>query len=531
MSDARHSAAASSLPYPVGRFSPASWATALLLAAVLAVGLYAYAQQFTHGEILTGMRTVGQGGGVWALYIVFDMYFVSISFTGILVAALVRLLKVRDLQPITRLAGLLTLVALPAAGMMVIADLGRPLLGLLALPKYARPMSPFFGTFTLVVSGYLFASLVYFFLDGRADAARCAREGHPRWRWIYRLWASGYRDTAAERERHSKVTFWLALVILPLMVIASSTLGFVFGIQGGRPGWHSALQAPSFVVLGSASGIGMLLALAALVRRVLGLREQIPDRTFRVLGNILWGLVLLSLYFVAVDALTSFYASSEATVRVAREIVFGVYAPFFWIALGSLAAAALVGLWMFLSPRVHVGWLAAAGLLVNVAAVLKRLLIVVPSQTHGMLLPYEPGRYVPTAIELAVIAGVLAFVGLLLLIFVRLFTVVPLPAVAPAPSPVRENARPILRPVLVGGALTGGFALMTVGLLISLRFGTEPYLDPIIPFSPIIFVKGIMLAFFSAVIYELLPPGGASAPPAAAPGLSSENSSGLDPAV
>ncbi len=58
--------------------------------------------------------------------------------------------------------------------------------------------------------------------------------------------------------------------IVPLLVTAHSTLGFVFGLQIGRPGWHSALQAPAFVLLAGVSGVGLLLVLAAVVRGALG---------------------------------------------------------------------------------------------------------------------------------------------------------------------------------------------------------------------------------------------------------------------
>lgn len=499
--------AAALLPYSVGRFSVATWALGVVLLLVFGAGLVAYEHQHHYGEIVTGMRTVGRGGAVWALYIVFDMYFVSISAAGILAVALVRLFRIDGLRPLVRMAGLLTLVALPAAGMMVIADLGRPEQGLLYLPAYARPMSPFFGTFSLIVSGYLSASLVYFFLDGRADAWHYAQAGNPRWRWFYRLWASGYRDTPAQRRRHDKASFWLALATLPLMIVATSTLGFVFGIQGGRPGWHSALQAPGFVVMGSAAALGMLMTLAAILRGVLGLARELPDRTFRILSDFVWVLALLTVYLVAVEELTSFYAASESTGRVATEIVFGTYAVHFWVMVATLSFACAIGLWQFLSGTVHLTSLAIAGVLVSVAAVLKRYLIVVPSQTHGALLPYEPGHYAPTQVEYAVVAGVFAFAALLFLIAVRVFPIVPVtpPDAVVQPASVRETDRWILRRLLTGATLFGGLVVMGIGLALSLRFGTESYLDPVITYSPMIFVSGLVLAFLSAAVYEMAP--------------------------
>jgi hypothetical protein len=56
------------------------------------------------------------------------------------------------------------------------------------------------------MSGYLFSSLVYLYLDSRRDAAVCARTPG-RLQGFHRLWAAGYRDTPAERARHRRVSF------------------------------------------------------------------------------------------------------------------------------------------------------------------------------------------------------------------------------------------------------------------------------------------------------------------------------------
>ncbi|MDR7585989.1 MAG: hypothetical protein QN158_10450, partial [Armatimonadota bacterium] len=75
------------------------------------------------------------------------------SFAGITVAALIRLLGLEALRPVSRMAELLTVVALILAAFSVLPDLGQPLRGIVNLFRYARPQSPFFGTFTLVISG------------------------------------------------------------------------------------------------------------------------------------------------------------------------------------------------------------------------------------------------------------------------------------------------------------------------------------------------------------------------------------------
>jgi len=487
-----------------------AWLIAVALSvAAIAIGVYAFSVQWREGLIVTDHRNPGYGGAAWGLYVGFYVFFVGVSFAGITVAAMSRLFDIAALKPLSRVSELLTISALIVGATAIMIDLGRPVDGIIKLPRFANPRSPFYGTFTLVVAGYLFSSLVYFFLSGRSDAAkmRWVSKG-PLLRLFYRLWASGYRGTQAERDRHRRVSYWLALTILPLLVIAHSTLGFIFGIQSGRPGWFSALQAPSFVVMAGVSGIGMVIVVAAGVRKLCRLHDRIPDASLRWLGNLLWVLALVYLYFMLVEELTATYAAPEADRHVAHEITMGSFAHLFWLTVGCLLAAFLIPFIMYLRRRVSVGWLVIAGLLANVAAIVKRFLIVVPSQTHGALAPIEaPLPHVPSLVELAIIAGMFGAVALMILVFIRVFPIVPTPHVGLRTRVPRDPLRSLLTLITALVAL----GLIGVGLADSFRLFSHGEIDPRIPYSPVIFATGVMLLFSSAVVYELFP--GRTSPP------------------
>ncbi len=86
---------------------------AVALIAVVVFAAFAYYQQLKHGEVVTALGTIGMGGAAWGLYIVFDGYFVGLSSTGVAIAALIRIFAVKDLRPVSRVAQLMTLVAIP----------------------------------------------------------------------------------------------------------------------------------------------------------------------------------------------------------------------------------------------------------------------------------------------------------------------------------------------------------------------------------------------------------------------------------
>ncbi|MBI4233104.1 MAG: polysulfide reductase NrfD [Chloroflexi bacterium] len=415
------------LPYGVGQGGAGFYLIVLGLLALIGLGAYAYARQFIEGEAVTGMRDIGtMGGAAWGLYIAFVVHFVGVSFAGITVAALIRLMNLEHLKPIARIAEALTVVALVLGAFSVLVDLGQPGRGIVNLLLYARPYSPFFGTFSLVLSGYLFASLIYLYLDGRRDAAVLAQRPS-RLQGFYRLWAAGYRDTPEERERHNRTAWWLALAIIPLLVTAHSTLGFVFGLQGGAAGWYSALQAPSFVIMAGVSGVGHIIVLAFIARYLLRLQDRITIRQFAWLGNFLWVLVVAYLYLLIVEMLSGAYAAHHHEVRVSAALLRGDYAWLFWLAAGLLLVSFVMLFLQFVRRRYALWAIVLPGVLVSLAGIIKRYLIVVPSQTHGRLLPYLTGAYSPSWVEIMVVVGLLALGALALVLFFRVFPIMEVP--------------------------------------------------------------------------------------------------------
>ena len=467
----------------------------------------------TQGLAVTGLGDIGSAGGsAWGLYIAFDVYFVGVSFAGITVAALIRLLNLEQLRPVARMAEGLTIVSLVLAALMVIIDLGQPGRGIVNLLRYARPQSPFFGTFTLVISAYLFASVVYLYLDGRRDAGICAQMPG-RLQRFFRLWAARYADTPEERERHHRTAWWLALFILPLLVTAHSTLGLVFGIQPGRPGWYSALQAPSFVVLAGVSGIGLLIVIVAVLRKTLRLEDELDIGVFRWLGTFLWILTIGYLYFILIDFLTANYSGGGREATIYGALISGAYAWLFWLTVSCFVLSFVLMFGQFTTRRYSIPLIVIAGVLANIAAIGKRDVILVPSQTHGTLLPYPAGAYTPTWVELAIVLGLFGLGTLLYILFTKVFPIMDVHADGREAIPHaeddgkhRKEGGPRKRMFIL--TLLVGIILAVVGFSLTAPLGptADPmYSEPRVQFAPLMFVAGIIITLLSPVVYELFP--------------------------
>ena len=409
------------LPYRIGVWGIGEIATALVLLVLLAVGAFAYSLQLTQGDIVTGMRDWGtMGGAPWGLYIAFELYFAGVGLGALLLIGIIRLSNTPHLQSLARPAGLLAVVTLIAGVLAVLVDLGQPWRGIINLLRYARPESPFFGTFTVGVATSLIGVLVYLYLDSRRDAYLLSRLASP-WQGFLRMVSAGYKDTPAQQRRHSQVTLVLALGLLALGLLGASTSGFVFGTQAGRPGWFSTLQAVNFVVLALATATGMLLALAVVFRRFIS--QGLQEESLIWLANATTALASVAVYFYLVETLSTAYASPEAEAGIMEVLLKGSYAWLFWLTGALFLLVFLVGLGMFGSRRYPPSLLVALGILVNLAAIGKRYLIVVPSLTHGALLPYPSGSYSPTWVEYMVVIGIFALGGLMFLGFMKVFPI------------------------------------------------------------------------------------------------------------
>jgi hypothetical protein len=234
---------------------------------------------------------------------------------------------------------------------------------------------------------------------------------------------------------------------------------------------------------------------------------------FRWLGIALLVLIVVYLYFSVVELLTAGYSGQRHEEQMAKLLLVGEYAPLFWVAMGSLLiAAGLLG-YQVITSKWLIPLLVVSGLLVNVAAIIKRLLIVMPSQTHGALLPYETGSYTPTWVEVSVVVGALALGAILFMVFSKVFPIMEIGR-PPEPVPPGSDKRGWIsrspRGTVALAMVVCGLGIMAVSyLFLAAPWGFPPdsvaHSNTRLPFAPTLFIFGVILTFVSAVVYEVWP--------------------------
>jgi Ni/Fe-hydrogenase subunit HybB-like protein len=389
-----------------------------LLVVLMIWGFYAYSVQLRRGLAVTGMGDEV----IWGFYIINFVFFIGISHAGTLISAILRVTQAEWRRPITRMAEVITVVALMVGALMPIIDMGRPdrLLNMIFNASMSSPLM----WDVISITTYLTGSLIYLYLPLIPDIARCRdhlQGSVARWRWrLYAILALGWRATPGQRRKLERATAIMMILIIPIAVSVHTVVSWIFGMTL-RPGWHSTVFGPYFVVGAIFSGIAGIITVMYIFRRVYRLEEYITEKHFRYLGYLLLTMGLLYIYFTIAEYLTIGYKLELKDKLLLEALMFGDYAVPFWgfVIVGTLLPTLLI---ILPSTRTIPG-IVVASVLVNVGMWLKRFVIVIPSLALP-LMPYEWGVYQPTWVEISISVAAVAAFALVFTLFAKFFPII-----------------------------------------------------------------------------------------------------------
>jgi molybdopterin-containing oxidoreductase family membrane subunit len=353
---------------------------------IFVFGLYALYVQATQGHIVTGMRD----NVVWGLYIANFIFFIGISYAGAIISGFLHLFKVEWRKPIIRIAELITVIATIIGPLYILLCVGR-LDRLHHLFIYPRLQSPITWD-VLAITTYLTGSIIFLYLALIRDFAILSQSDIKVSPWkkkLYNFFSLGFRNTPEQRRWLNLSTNILALLIIPTAIIVHSVLSWIFGMTL-RPGWHSTIFGPYFVLAAIYSGTGVLVLALWAFRKLYHLEKYIVEKHFYYLGYLLVTLAAGYGYFTFSEYLTDWYSSETWDSELIRKL-FDVkqYGWWFYFANfgGILLPIILIGIPKFRSITTIV---ISSGVLV-MALWVKRYLIVVPT-LETTLLPIQDTR-------------------------------------------------------------------------------------------------------------------------------------------
>jgi len=373
-------------------------------------GIPALYIQYVEGHIVTGMRD----NVFWGVYIVNFIFYIGISYAGALISGILYLLQVEWRKPIIRIAEMITVISTILGPIYILLCMGR-LDRLHHLVQYARIQSPITWD-VIAITTYLIGSVIFLYLATIQDFAILRDyDGLKVGKWrkpIYKFLAVSYQDTERQRNLiHRGITI-MSIIIIPLAVLVHSVLSWIFGMTL-RPGWHSTIFAPYFVVAAVYSGTGVLIVAMWVYRKLYHLEDIITIKHFKYLGIILLVLGSLYGYFTFAEYLTNWYGSEKWEL----ELIYKLFSldEFGWMFIFAAFVGVLLPIIIIAVPAFRtINSISFASAIVVIAMWVKRYIIIIPT-LETPLLPIQETRieyihYSMTWIEwLLTISGLAVF--------------------------------------------------------------------------------------------------------------------------
>lgn len=365
---------------------------------------------------------------VWGFDLINYIWWIGIANAASLFAVVLVLRRHGLRTSVNRFAEAAALAAVAAAAIYPILHLGRPWLFYWTVPYPATfEVWPNFRS-TLVwdfwgIMSHVVVTGLFWYTGLIPDLAtmrdRAVAKGRMVQAQIYGLLALGWRGSVRHWARHQAAYRLVAALVLPMLVSAQTIVALEFATTL-VPEWHQARLPLHVVATGIPSGLGVVLALAALLRGGLGLTRYIDDEDMHLLGKLTAAAALLCGYVYAEALLVGLL--EDATTRQAMAArAFGAYAALYWG--GAALVVGLPQLLWFRRARIKARWAVPIGLGAAAGVWLDRFSLVAGGLVRDHL-PSTAPLYAPTMPEWTLLLGSVGLFALLMLAFARFVPVV-----------------------------------------------------------------------------------------------------------
>ena len=401
---------------------------------VILFAVYAFATQLMKGQIVTGMRDYV----VWGIYDVNFIFFIGISYAGAMISGILHLLHVEWRKPIIRIAEMITVISVIIGPVFILVEMGR-LDRIFNIFTHGRIQSPILWD-VVAITTYLSCSILFLYLALIKDYALLRDNTELKipklQRFFYRKLAATYSGTPLQKKLLDRALTIMSAIIIPLAILVHSVLAWIFGMTI-RPGWHSTIFAPYFVIAAVYSGTAVLIIAMWVFRKFYHLEEYITEKHFKYIGTILLVLAALYGYFTFSEYLTVWYGSQSWELEVIYKLFdFSDYGGWFYLAAfgGVLIPMIFVG-FPFLRS---INTITIGSVIAVVCMWIKRYLIIIPT-LETPLLPLQDARheyahYSASWVEWSLTAGGMATFCLFFMIFIKFMPIIPVADISETPE-------------------------------------------------------------------------------------------------
>ncbi|GIW09543.1 MAG: molybdopterin oxidoreductase membrane subunit [Dehalococcoidia bacterium] len=403
------------------------WVSAAILAFIASFMVTAFVFMVIFGLGLTGLdRPV-----FWGFMITNFVFWVGISHAGTMISSILRLTQAEWKRPVTRAAETMTVFSLATAALFPLIHTGRPWRIVYWVFPYdfnhqifPNPRSPLVWDPSAIFT-YLTGSALFVLIALIPDFALIRDRSTGLRRTIYGALALGWRGTPRQWKMQTIVGVLLSALILPVFVSVHSIVSWDFAVSL-VPAWHATVFAPYFVIGAVHSGVSAVVTLMAIMRKFFDWKNHLRPEHFDAIGRLLIAVGCAWLYFFMLDVFYAIYAAEPAELAV-MELRFLSW-PWGWLFWLIVITAFIVPipLWLKRSNRRNITLMFWTSVLVNIGMWSERFWLIVPGLQHKEEFVYMWNTYMPNLVEIALVSGSVALVGLFLLLFSKVCPPIPL---------------------------------------------------------------------------------------------------------
>jgi Ni/Fe-hydrogenase subunit HybB-like protein len=254
----------------------------------------------------------------WGLLIVVYPYITGIVAGAFILASLVKVFNVKEVQPLYRLALLTALAFLLVAPLSLVSHLGHPFRAyeIFLTPQTSSAMA----MFGFVYAWYLMVVLlVEIWFDYRKDMIVWAQEETGLMRHIHRVLSLFSKDVSEEALRFDNRALKVITIIgIPSAFLLHGYVGFIFGSIKANPWWSSVLMPIVFLFSAIVSGIALVILLYMVIYPLMG--GKIDMKCVDKGMSFLFYAVIVDFSLEFVDFIHRIYQSEEE-IKILGELV------------------------------------------------------------------------------------------------------------------------------------------------------------------------------------------------------------------
>lgn len=278
-------------------------------------------------EQVTGFMYPNEIEVHWGILVVVYPYVTGVVAGAFILASLVKVFNIKEVQPTYRLSLLTALAFLLVAPLPLLLHLGRPerFYEIILTPNPSSAMAMFGFVYAWYLMGIL---LLEIWFEYRRDLVVMARRERPPLSWIYRalsLYSTDLSEAALAFDR--KVIKVITIIGIPSAFLLHGYVGFIFGSVKANPWWASVLMPIEFLMSAIVSGIALVIFLYMVLW---GLRRQPIDMAcLDKITSYLFYAVIVDFAVEALDFIHRLYQSEESVKILGKLITHKLFMSLF----------------------------------------------------------------------------------------------------------------------------------------------------------------------------------------------------------